>query len=141
MAYENWYDGLHPLHFNIHSLYDHHLASYHTGFYRWFYLCLSLLVLALSSPSVYHSPLANLIWLSQASALFLPSRLNLFSSSIMPGFDMPRERGKPKHRPTYYSQAGQHRHTGPMALQPSPRDNMAFFIRIGPWKPRQHLSC
>jgi hypothetical protein len=40
-----------------------------------------LLVLSLSSPSVSHSPLANSIWLSQASALFIPSLPSFFSFS------------------------------------------------------------
>jgi hypothetical protein len=87
-------------------------------FPRWFYLYLP--------PLTSHSSSANFILLSHAFVLFLPSRTNLFSSSIVAGLDMPRERGKPKRGPTYYSQASQHHRIGPMALQPSPQENLAL---------------
>jgi hypothetical protein len=82
-----------------------------------------------SFSSTLHSPPAFFVRVSRASVNFLPSTTNIpFISSVnfLPlefSFTMPRERGKSKRGPTYYSLVGRHRRTGPPSLFPNPGSN------------------
>jgi hypothetical protein len=119
LALRNWYDAARRHHLDIHGSPNHHFSHHHAGNFLLWLLSPEFVLSFAFSPCTFLRVL-------RASVIFLPSTTSIsFISSVnsIPlelSFAMPRERGKSKHGPTYYSQVGRHRRTRPPSLFPNP---------------------